>query len=51
MSIMKHGQYVARVEFDEEEDLFHGRVINTRDVITLNAFFGDTLAREAEETA
>jgi len=26
--------YVGRVEFDDEADLFHGEVVNTRDVIT-----------------
>lgn len=40
MSIVRHGQYVARVDFDEEDDLFHGRVINTRDVIT---FYGGSV--------
>ena len=48
MSIMKHDQYVARVEFDEEEDLFHGRVINTRDVIT---FYGGSVRELRREFA
>ena len=31
---MKYNGYEARVEFDEVAELFHGEVINTRDVIT-----------------
>jgi predicted HicB family RNase H-like nuclease len=34
MSVMEYKGYVAKVEFDAEEDHFHGEVINTRDVIT-----------------
>ncbi len=32
--------YIGHVEFDDEADLFHGEVINTRDVIT---FQGSTV--------
>ena len=32
--MMEYQSYVARVEFDEEADSFHGEVINLRDVIT-----------------
>jgi len=31
---MQHQDYVARVEYDEEADLFHGEVANLRDVVT-----------------
>ena len=31
---MKYQGYIATVAFDEEADIFHGHVINTRDVIT-----------------
>jgi predicted HicB family RNase H-like nuclease len=31
---MEHKGYVGRVEFDDEEGILHGEVINTRDVIT-----------------
>lgn len=34
MSLMEYQGYVAKVEFDDEAELFHGEVINTRDVIT-----------------
>ena len=32
--MMEYRGYVAKVEFDEDGDLFHGEVINLRDVIT-----------------
>ena len=31
---MEHKGYVGRVEYDDEAEIFHGEVINTRDVIT-----------------
>jgi predicted HicB family RNase H-like nuclease len=33
--------YMRHVEFDDETDIFHGEIINTRDVIT---FQGSTVA-------
>jgi len=56
MTTMTYDGYVARVELDEEAGLFHGEVINTRDVLTfqgraldeLKAAFADTLADYAE---
>jgi len=32
--MMEHKGYVGRVDFDDEAGIFHGEVINTRDVIT-----------------
>lgn len=32
--MMEYKGYIGKVEFDDEADLFHGEVINTRDVIT-----------------
>jgi len=37
---MTHDGYMATIELDEEAGLFHGEVINTRDVLT---FQGGTL--------
>lgn len=37
-----HKGYIAHIGFDEEADLFHGEVINTRDVIT---FQGTSVAQ------
>jgi predicted HicB family RNase H-like nuclease len=41
MNMMHHKGYIATVELDEEAGLFHGEVVNTRDVLT---FQGTTLA-------
>ncbi len=38
---MKYKGYLAHVKFDDEANIFHGEVINTRDVIT---FQGQTVA-------
>ena len=32
--MMEYKGYFARVEFDDEANIFHGEVINLRDVIT-----------------
>jgi predicted HicB family RNase H-like nuclease len=32
--MMEYKDYIGKVEFDDEAGLFHGEVINTRDVIT-----------------
>ena len=37
---MKYKDYEAAVDFDDEIDMFHGTVINRRDVIT---FYGRSL--------
>jgi predicted HicB family RNase H-like nuclease len=39
--MMEYKGYIGRVEFDDEASLFHGEVINTRDVIT---FQGESVA-------
>ncbi|WP_337997103.1 type II toxin-antitoxin system HicB family antitoxin [Oleispirillum naphthae] len=52
MSTMTHKGYVATVELDEDAGLFHGEVVNTRDVLTfqggtveeLKVAFADTVA-------
>jgi predicted HicB family RNase H-like nuclease len=31
---MEYNGYIAKVEFDDEAEIFHGEVINLRDVIT-----------------
>jgi len=38
--MLKYQNYIGHVEFDEEAEIFHGEVINTRDVIT---FQGSTV--------
>jgi predicted HicB family RNase H-like nuclease len=32
--MFKYKGYIGRVDFDEEDEVFHGEVVNTRDVIT-----------------
>jgi predicted HicB family RNase H-like nuclease len=52
MTTMTHDGYVATIELDEEAGLFHGEVVNTRDVLTfqgrtpdeLKTAFADTIA-------
>lgn len=39
MSTMKLNDYVARIDYDEEREMFHGRIINIRDVVN---FYGRT---------
>jgi len=40
--MMEYKGYIGKVEFDDEAEIFHGEVINTRDVIT---FQGDQRRR------
>lgn len=52
MNLLTHQGYLATIELDEEAGLFHGEVVNTRDVPTfqgrtldeLRAAFADTIA-------
>jgi predicted HicB family RNase H-like nuclease len=52
MTTLTHDGYVATIELDEEAGLFHGEVVNTRDVLTfqgrtldeLRVAFADTIA-------
>ena len=44
--MMTYKGYGARVEFDYDAQVFHGRVINTRDVIFFEATSVDELNRE-----
>lgn len=39
--MMEYKGYIGQVEFDDEASIFHGQVINTRDVIT---FHGKSVA-------
>ena len=33
-SVMEYKGYVGKVEFDDDAEIFHGEVLDTRDVIT-----------------
>lgn len=41
--MMEYKGYVGKVEFDDEAEIFHGEVINTRDVITYQGHSVDEL--------
>ena len=42
--------YVANIELDEENGLFHGEVINTRDVLTFQGHNADELKAAFQDT-
>lgn len=44
--MMHYKGYLGRVEFDDEAELFHGEVINTRDVITFQGTTPEEIKRE-----
>ncbi len=48
--MMEYKGYVAKVEFDDEDDLFHGEVINLRDVITFQGQAVDELRQAFRES-
>jgi len=41
--MMEYKGYIAKVEFDDEANIFHGEVINLRDVITFEGASVDEL--------
>ena len=47
---MEYKGYVATVEFDDEARIFHGEVINLRDVITFEADNVDDLVRNFNDS-
>jgi predicted HicB family RNase H-like nuclease len=48
--MMEYKGYTAKVEFDDEADIFHGQVLNVRDVITFQGTTVDALHKEFEES-
>jgi predicted HicB family RNase H-like nuclease len=40
MNTIKYKEYVGSVDFDDEIDMFHGRVSNMRDVVS---FYGSSV--------
>lgn len=47
---MEYKGYIGKVEFDEDAELFHGEVFNTRDVITFQGRSVDELTRAFHES-
>ncbi|MGA7385961.1 MAG: type II toxin-antitoxin system HicB family antitoxin [Methylocella sp.] len=50
MTTMMYKAYEASVEFDEGADIFHGEVINLRDVVTFQGRSVDELKRSFAES-
>jgi predicted HicB family RNase H-like nuclease len=50
MTTMTFKSYEAIVEFDEDADIFHGEVVNLRDVITFQGRSVDELKRAFAES-
>jgi len=48
--MMEYKGYVAKVEFDDEDDIFHGEVINLRDVITFQGQAVNELRQAFQES-
>ena len=44
--MIEYKGYIGRVEFDDEAGIFHGEVINTRDVITFEGTCVEEIQRE-----
>ena len=47
---MEYKGYLARAEFDDEADIFHGQVINIRDVVTFQGRSVDELCQAFEDS-
>ncbi|MFP4035920.1 MAG: type II toxin-antitoxin system HicB family antitoxin [Desulfobacteraceae bacterium] len=47
---MKYKGYVAEVEFDEKAEIFHGEVVNLRDVITFEGKTVDELRQAFQDS-
>ena len=47
---MEYKGYVGTVQFDEDAEIFHGEVINLRDVITFQADSVEGLKKEFQES-
>ena len=50
MTKMEYKGYLSRVEFDDEAGIFHGEVINIRDVITFQGKTVDELRQAFEDS-
>jgi len=48
--VFEHKGYVGRVEFDDEAGVFHGEVVDTRDVITFQGKSVEELTRAFRES-
>lgn len=44
--MMRHEEYIAEIKYDDDAEIFHGEVINTRDVITFQGASVRALKKE-----
>jgi predicted HicB family RNase H-like nuclease len=47
--MMEYKGYIGKVEFDDSVNVFHGRVVNIRDVVTFEGTTVEELQREFHE--
>ncbi len=50
MSTLSHGDYIATIDVDADAGIFHGRVVNTRTVLTFHGATVDELRKAFAET-
>jgi predicted HicB family RNase H-like nuclease len=50
MTIMHYKGYEAIIEFDENADIFHGEIVNLRDVITFQGASASALKKAFSES-
>ncbi len=48
--MMEYKNYVGHVSFDDEADIFHGEVLNTRDVITFQGTSVEEIHKAFQES-
>lgn len=48
--VIEYQGYAAKVDFDDEQELFHGEVLNIRDVITFQARTAKELKKALKES-
>ncbi len=48
--MMEYKRYIGKVEFDSEAGVFHGEVINIRDVVTFEGSSVDELIRAFQDS-
>lgn len=49
-NIIRYRGYIAKIEFDQEEKIFHGRVINLRDVVNFEGSSAEELIQAMQES-
>ena len=48
--MMEYKEYLGKVEFDDEANIFHGEVVNIRDVITFQGQSVDELRQAFKDS-